>query len=153
MKVLDSATESIVTAGMKTCELCTSLDQIIGGILKGRNWTEYVHLVAKESNSSEILSPVPKKVHATRSRRGERSGSSIKMAAIDNSLVSLSLAALPGTFFTPLPNQGMLHPSKEAIHHIELDDFRLDLGNLLIDAACLLLVTETHLTERPHECQ
>lgn len=123
-----SYTESIVTAGMKTCELCTSLDQIIGGILKGRNWTEYVHLVAKESNSSEILSPVPKKVHATRSRRGERSGSSIKMAAIDNSLVSLSLAALPGTFFTPLPNQGMLHPSKEAIHHIELDDFRLDLG-------------------------
>jgi len=126
-----SYTESIVTTGMKTHELCASLDYIIGGALEGRNWTDYVHLLAKQSDNLALYSPLPKKVRAARSQRAERrDDNSIKMAAIDNGLISLSLAARPSTDLIARPNLEVSHLPEGIIRQIPLDDLRLDLGKL-----------------------
>ncbi|MGB9927609.1 MAG: hypothetical protein ACPK85_04320 [Methanosarcina sp.] len=126
-----SYTESITTAGMKTLELHTPLHQIIGGALEGYNWTDYVHLLAKQPDNPSAYSPIPKKVRASRSQHADRRESNnIKMAAIDNSLVSLSLATRPGIHLTSRPNLESSHLPEGMIYKRPLDDFIINIKEL-----------------------
>ncbi len=87
--------ETVEGSGLRSHELCTSLDHLIGNTLRG-NWEQHVHLMAQQPDAT--TAPVPRRVRATPSRTSRNPQTLMKVAAMGNAVTSLSLAAHPNTF-------------------------------------------------------
>jgi hypothetical protein len=123
-----SYSETITGNHLQTHELCTSLDHLLGGALEGRNWDNYVHMVAKQPDNPALVLPVRRKVQATPGRHNRHSRSTnLKVAALNNSVTSLTTATLPSSNTIIRPNVVTPYKQGITINHGALDDLRLEL--------------------------
>jgi len=118
--------ETIHDANWETCELEISLEQLIGGILVGRNWDDYVHLIARQTN--ETATPVPRRMQAAPNRQARQSVTTgLQVAALGKQVTSLSLATSPNTLTVAPHKFNQLKRPDLAFNQAMLDDIRIEL--------------------------
>lgn len=133
-------TATVTVAGLRQVVCNAALDQIIGGVLKGRDWDQHVRLVAQLPDDRTALTSVPRRVRAQRPRADRREVSGPGSLAVHRGAI-MSLAQIsrpqPSAAFIPPVILAKPRPSMELP---PLDDLRILLPH--VGARSLPLVSD-----------
>ena len=130
--------QTISGPNQETVILEAPLQEVIGGILRGRDWDQFVHLISSGESNGGGIEPVPRRVRTLVSRSSRtvsRVSGPLKLAAINGSVKSVALTTLPqvqpsivASKPTPIAKPISLstaHPA--SVQHLMADDLVLEL--------------------------
>ena len=95
-------TQTLNVTSSQSIDLAVPLHQLIGGVLDGHHWGDFVHLLAESSDGTGTISPVPQLLRSTgkSNRRHNGRDNTVQLAAIGNSMQPITRMLQPSTTST-----------------------------------------------------